>query len=649
MAQNGQTTGTAGSAVDAAPASPSPAPEVGSTTRQGLRLIRELVRLHPLPFVVAVTGAALYAAATVGSTIVLGRLTDDVIFPTFEDGEIPSDALGWGVAAVAAMTFLRVTGVVTRRYFAGMTSERNQRTLRRRLGGQYLSLPLSWHQRTPAGQLLAHADNDTEMSTELLHPLPFSLGVVFLAVFSAGSLLVIDVWLALVAFLIFPALTLLNRVYSRRIEGPAAAVQASVGHVSTIAHESFDGALIVKTLGRAEAEGRRFDGAAQRLRRHRVTVGYVRAFFEVIMEALPNLGIVVVVVFGTYRIGAGAISRGDLVQVAALFTVLALPMRVLGFFLEMVPPSVVSRRRLETVFRQPVPPQPDPPTPLPAGPLSVALRGVTFRYPTVDPAALSADHGAVTAGIAAPIVTGAGPAEAPPVVLRRVDLTIEPGEVVALVGSTGSGKSTLCSLVSGLIPPSSGAIEVGGVPLSAVAEPERAAAVALVFQESFLFADTLRANVELGPAPGPPAGPLAEPIDLGDLERAASIAHVDEFIERLPAGWDTLVGERGVTLSGGQRQRVALARALVRQPRLLILDDATSAVDPRIELRILEALRATKSTTTLIVAQRVSTIALADRVLYLAGGRIAASGTHAELLADPGYRALAEAYEVAGR
>ncbi|MEM9566091.1 MAG: ABC transporter ATP-binding protein [Actinomycetota bacterium] len=638
MAQNGPTTGTAGDTVDPVSASPSDSTASGGTSRQGVQLIRELVRLHPLPFVVAVTGAAVYAAATVGSTIVLGRVTDDVIFPTFETGEIPSNALALGVAAVAAMTFLRVTGVVTRRYFAGMTSERNQRTLRRRLGSQYLSLPLSWHQRTPAGQLLAHADNDTEMSTELLHPLPFSLGVVFLAVFSAGSLLVIDVWLAVVAFLIFPALTLLNRIYSRRIEGPAAEVQASVGHVSTIAHESFDGALIVKTLGRADAESRRFDAAAQTLRRHRVTVGYVRAFFEVVMEALPNLGIVVVVVFGTYRIGAGAISRGDLVQVAALFTVLALPMRVLGFFLEMVPPSVVSRRRLEGVFRQPVPPQPDPPSPLPGGPLSVDLRGVTFQYPTVDPATLSVDRPAPSVSV-----------EAPPVVLRQVDLTIEPGEVVALVGSTGSGKSTLCSLVSGLVPPSSGVIEVGGVSLDAVSELERSASVALVFQESFLFADTLRANVELGPAPGTPAAQLATPVTDRELERAASIAHVDEFVERLPAGWETPVGERGVTLSGGQRQRVALARALARRPRLLILDDATSAVDPRIELRILEALRATKSTTTLIVAQRVSTIALADRVLYLADGRIAASGSHAELLANPGYRALAEAYEAAGR
>ncbi len=625
-----------------------------STTRRGLQLIRELVALHPAPFAVAVLGAAIYAGGTVGSTVVLGRLTDEVIFPAFDDGAIPDGSLSWGVMAILAVTVLRVSGVVTRRYFAGMTSERGQRTFRRRLTDQYLSLPLAWHQRTPAGRLLAHADNDTEVATELLHPLPFSLGVAFLAIFSAASLVVIDVWLALVAFLIFPALTVLNRVYSRYVEGPAAEVQASVGRVSSIAHESFDGALIVKTLGRAEAESERFDDAAQRLRSNRVIVGYIRALFESIMEALPNLGIVLVVVFGTFRIGDGAISRGDLVQVAALFTVLALPMRVLGFFLEMVPPSVVARRRLETVFRETAPPPPDPALALPDGALDARLRQVSFRYELGAPP----DEIAEAAATAGPMTGEATPET--PFILRDVDLTVKPGEVVALVGSTGSGKSTLCTVLAGLVPPVSGTVELGGVPLASIEETDRAAAIALVFQESFLFADTLRANVELDSKASADtdreagididtrSGSGVEPSEVIDLDRAAAIAQVDEFVERLPDGWDTVVGERGVTLSGGQRQRVALARALVRSPRLLLLDDATSAVDPRIELQILEALQEAKATTTIIVAQRVSTIALADRVLYLTGGRIAASGSHTELLAEPGYRALVEAYEVAG-
>jgi ATP-binding cassette, subfamily B, bacterial len=607
-------------------------PVAASTSRQGLWLIRELVGMHPWPFAVAVTGAALYAGATVGSTIVIGRVTDEVIFPTFETGSVPDGSRWWAVAAIVAITVLRVSGVVTRRYFAGMTSERGQRSFRRRLGDRYLALPMAWHQRTPAGQLLAHADNDTEVATELLHPLPFSLGVAFLAVFSAASLLVIDVWLALVAFLIFPALTLLNRVYSRRVEGPAAEVQAAVGRVSSIAHESFDGALVVKTLGRAEAEGRRFAEAATRLRSHRVEVGYIRALFESIMEALPTVGIVLVVVFGSQRIGDGAITRGDLVQVASLFTVLALPMRVLGFFLEMVPPSVVSRRRLDLVFGEAVPAPPELARHLPDGPLDVRLRGVSFRYDQDAP-------------------TGPDGSTAPtpaPIVLDQIDVDAPAGEVVALVGSTGAGKSTLCSVVAGLVPPTAGTVELGGVPIQTVDPIERADAVALVFQESFLFADSVRANIDLGRDGDDPAG--GDP-DGGEeaFRRTTAVAQVDEFVERLPDGWDTVVGERGVTLSGGQRQRVALARALMRRPRLLLLDDATSAVDPEIELRILRALQAGQSTTTLIVAQRVSTIALADRILYLANGSIAGAGTHDELLALPGYRALVEAYELAAQ
>ncbi len=625
-----------------------------SVVRGGLRLVREIVAMHPLPFTVSVIGAALNAAATVGSTVVLGRITDQVVDPAFRtelgqdltDGGISSSTVAWAVAGVFAITFLRITGTAFRRYFAGMTSERAQRSFRRRLTGKYLDLPLGWHHRVPAGRLLAHADNDTEVATELIHPLPFSLGVAFLALFSAISLLLIDFWLALVAFLIFPALTVLNQVYSRRVEGPAAEVQASVGRVSSTAHESFDGALVVKTLGRAEAEGERFAAAAHVLRANRVRVGYLRAIFEAIMDALPSLGIVLVVVFGTYRIGAGAISRGDLVQVAALFTVLSLPMRVLGYFLEMVPPSVVARRRLKSVFDEPEPTPIAEPRTLPAGPLSLRVAELSYRYPTAPAAedngpAVDDLAGTPTTGSNGVTAAGSSDEDLPGPTLDRVNLSIEPGQVVALVGSTGVGKSTLCYLVSGLISPTEGTIEIGGQPIGSVSDEHRTDAVSLVFQESFLFADTLRSNIDL----------VGDATD-DQLRWAASVAQVDEFVADLPAGYDTVVGERGVTLSGGQRQRVALARALIRGPRLLLLDDATSAVDPKVEQRILTGLRSgdhTQGPTTLIVAQRVSTIELADRVLYMADGTIAGDGSHQELMAIPGYAALVRAYEAVNR
>ncbi|MCP3989573.1 MAG: ABC transporter ATP-binding protein [Actinomycetia bacterium] len=585
-----------------------------SVTRRGVRLITELVKLSPLPFVVSVTGAAVFAFGTVMSAVVLGRITDRVVLPTFETGEIPDGGLRWAIIGVVAVTIIRAAGVVCRRYFAALTAERAQIKLRHRLLDQYLTLPMSWHQRVPAGQLLAHTDNDTEVTTEVIHPLPFSLGVAVLAVFSAIALVAVDPIIAVVALLIFPALTMINRVYSSRIERPAAEVQASVGRVSSIAHESFDGALVVKTLGRSEAESERFGNAVEKLRSRRVDVGYIRAAFEAIMDSLPSLGIVAVIVVGAYRIQAGAMTHGDLIQVAAIFAVLAMPMRVFGFFLEMLPPSVVARERLGKVFDEPHPADAGAETAPGDGPLGLEARGLRFSY--------DGNHQ----------------------ILAGVDLAIAPGEVVALVGSTGSGKSTLTTVLAGLIPPSGGQVFVtdanasdgarNAVDIDRIDNEHRTDAVVTVFQESFLFADTLRANVDLAGSAGD-----------GEIRTALATAKVDGLIEELPAGLDTILGERGVTLSGGQRQRVALARALLRRPRFLILDDATSAVDAVIERQILDGLRTELETTTLIVAQRVSTIELADRVLYLDGGRIEAAGTHHQLLTNEGYRALVSAYE----
>jgi ABC-type multidrug transport system fused ATPase/permease subunit len=220
-------------------------------------------------------------------------------------------------------------------------------------------------------------------------------------------------------------------------------------------------------------------------------------------------------------------------------------------------------------------------------------------------------------------------------VLGGVTFSVEPGESVAIVGPTGVGKSTLTQLMVRLVDPDEGHVEIGGIDLRRVDVASLRSAVAVVFQESFLFAESVRSNIAL---------------DSGatdaEVERAAVIAACDRFIRALPQGYDTIVGERGHSLSGGERQRVALARALVRHPRLLILDDATSAVDPSIEAEILGALRRELSTTLVVVAYRLSTIRLADRVIFLRSGRVEATGSHEQLLeAQPGYASIIRAYE----
>jgi ABC-type multidrug transport system fused ATPase/permease subunit len=569
--------------------------------RRGARLLARFVRTHPRPFGVAVFGALLFASTAVLGTVVLGKLTDEVLIPAFE-GDVPAGRV-WGFAAATLLfALLRSAGVILRRYSAAVTSRRMQVTLRTQITDRYLDAPLSWIRARPTGELLAHADADVEVAVESVNPLPFSLGLVALIVFAVISLFAADVALALIGVALFPALFVLNRYYTHRVEAPAAAVQAGVGDVSAIAHESFDGVLVVKTLGLEAHEVARLGRAAARLRDERVRVGRLRAMFEPLLDALPGLGIVAVLAVGAWRVSAGALTPGEIVQIIALFNLLAFPMRVVGFLLEELPRSVVALDRIDGVLAAPVAARPGA-TRLPDGPVGVDVEVVAFAYVPGEP------------------------------VLVDCSLHVEPGEVVAIVGTTGAGKTTLCELVAGLMPPDRGSIAIGGVPIAELSPETLHGAVALVFQESFLFADSVRENVGLGGA------------SAATIERSLRIAQADRFVARLPSGLDTVLGERGVTLSGGQRQRLALARALARGPRLLILDDATSAVDPTIEARILAGLRRELSTTALIVAHRVSTIALADRVAVVRDARVATIGTHEDLLRrDADYGALVAAY-----
>lgn len=577
-----------------------------SVTRRGFRLIVRFVKTHPWPFAVSVAGAVLFAAAAVGSTVVVGRVTDSLITPAFSEGVTAGAVIG-GMLALFLVAALRGTGVVVRRYFASLTEARMQMTLRQGVLDKYLDVPLAYHQAKPTGELLAHSDADVVGTTLMIKALPFSIGVLALVAFALVSLLLVDLYFTAVALLLFPSLAALNRYYTNRVEEPSARVQQEIGDVSTVAHESIDGALVVKTLGREEAEVRRLAEAADRLRRGRLEVGRLRAFFEPMIDVIPNLGIVALLLVGAWQISRGAVSEGELVQAMMLFTLLGFPMRVVGFLLEEMPRAVVAVERIDRVLGAEEAAEYSSAASelLPEGPLEIAVEDVTFGY----------DGTAV---------------------LQGVSLKASPGETVAIVGSTGTGKSTINQLLVRLAEPRGGQVRLGGVDLSRLDPEQLRQTVALVFQETFLFAATIRENITLGR-------------DVGEdtVRHAASVAQADRFICHLPEGYETVVGERGVTLSGGQRQRVALARALAGSPRVLLLDDATSAVDPVVEGQILEGLRRTNDMTTLIVAHRLSTILLADRVVYVDGGRVCASGTHRELLDVPGYEALVRAYEVA--
>jgi len=582
------------------------------TLREGLGVLARAMRDEPRTFGIAVTGSAVYGAATALTAIVVGRVTDEVIVPAFQQGRTTGGALAAAALAIVGIAVLKASGIVARRFYAGLMQYRLQARYRRRVTRQYLRLPLSWHHRHPTGQLLSNANADVEASWYPIAPFPMAVGVLVMLAVAVVAMLLTDLVLALVGLLVFPAILLVNLLYQRRLSPLATRAQALRAELSGVAHESFDGALVVKALGREADETARFGAVAQELRGANFAVGRVRGAFDPVLEALPSLGVLSVLLVGSTRVSEGTLAPGDLVSVAYMLMVVAFPVRAIGWVLGELPRAVVGWRRVDRVLRATgALPYGDIVPPSNPEPADLKVRDVSFAYGD----------------------DGVGAARD---VLHGVTLDVAPGRTVAVVGPTGSGKSTLAGLLVRLVDPRTGAVLVDRIDARTLAPGAVAAAVALVFQQAFVFEDTVRENVTLG-------------LDATDEEvwAALRLAQADRFVAALPSGLDAAVGERGTTLSGGQRQRLALARALVRRPRLLVLDDATSAVDPEVERRILVGLRdAEPRATVVIVAYRRATIALADEVVYVEHGRVAARGTHEELLvASAGYRNLLTAYE----
>ncbi|MGC4852998.1 ABC transporter ATP-binding protein [Micromonospora sp. DT4] len=589
---------------------------------RGLGVLRQAIREQPRIFTVAVVGSVLFGSMVIVSAYVVGAVVGDVVVPAIARGEVGVGALVLAAVALFGISVLRVVGIFGRRLGAGYMQYRLQAAYRRRVTRRYLDLPLSWHHRNATGTLLSNANSDVEAAWYPIAPLPFAVGTLVMLVGAMVSLFATDWALALVGLAVFPALFALNVVYSRRMAPRQARAQRLRAEVSGIAHESFDGALVVKTMGREAQETARFAGRAGELRDALIAVGRLRGVFDPLLETLPSLGTLAVLVVGAFRLRQGAISVTELVSVAFLFTVLAFPVRAIGWVLAELPRSVAGwdrvRRVLDATGEMPYGQRVlDPATP---GPATLTLTDVHFSYPPAEAHQPGAQ------------------------VLGEVGFTVPAGRTVALVGPTGAGKSTIASLAVRLVDPDSGTVALDGVDTRDLTAASLAGTVALVAQVPFVFDDTVRANIALDRAG----------IDDEDVWAALRLAEADGFVAALPDGLDTMVGERGTSLSGGQRQRLTLARALAGRPRLLVLDDATSAVDPRVEAAILAGLRASAgepgvpAASILVVAYRRATIALADEVIYVEQGRVVARGTHTELLATvPGYVDLVTAYEQA--
>ncbi|GAB2950721.1 ABC transporter ATP-binding protein [Micromonospora polyrhachis] len=587
---------------------------------RGMRILGRAIREEPRIFAVGVTGSVVFGLMIIASAYVVGAVVGEVAVPAIAKGEVDVGILALGAGALIAVSLVKVAGIFGRRLGAGFMQYRLQATYRQRVTRRYLDLPLSWHHRHATGTLLSNANSDVEAAWYPIAPLPFAVGTVVMLAAAIGSLFATDWALALVGLAIFPALFTLNVVYSRRMAPRQTRAQQLRAEVSAIAHESFDGALVVKTMGREERETARFTARVDELRDALIAVGRLRGVFDPMLETLPSLGTLAILVVGGIRLRQDAITVTELISVAFLFTVLAFPVRAIGWVLAELPRSVAGWDRLQAVLTatggMPYGDRSlDKPVDAPA---ELAFDQVGFGYQPADPDVPSTP------------------------VLHDVSFSVPAGRTVALVGPTGSGKSTIASLAVRLVDPVAGSVTLDGVDVRSLTADSLAGNGALVAQVPFVFDDTVRANITLD----------RSGITDDDVWAALRLAEAAGFVAALPDGLDTMVGERGTSLSGGQRQRLTLARALAGGPRLLVLDDATSAVDPRVEAAILAALRAGEddapAASILVVAYRRATIALADEVVYVERGRVVARGTHQGLLASvPGYADLVTAYEKA--
>lgn len=572
-----------------------------------------------------IVGTTLYAGMTILSSYVIGWVTDGVLVPAIDAGRVVASTLAGAALAVLGVATLRGIGITLRRSGAYYAQHRLQYRDRIAVTDRYLDLPIEWHRRHPTGQLLANANEDVEAAAFIAAPLPMAFGVVLMLIGTGLLLIFTDPFLALIGFAVGPLMIVVNYVFQRRMRAVAATAQRLRAEVADIAHESFDAALVVKTLGRESDEVGRFGERSDELRDRMVEVGRLRAAFDPLIEALPNVGILAVLAVGAWRVDQGLLTPGTLITFAYLFRLVALPMRVFGWLLGELPRSVVGMDRVESVLSEVGSVAYGEEMPARIGGAEATAQSIGYQYPESDYEDLSAAARSVEESEDA-TEEGRG--------VERVSLEVAPGRTVALVGPTGAGKSTIAHLLVRLFDPDTGEICLDGHTLVDLDRDALADSVSIVFQETFLFNDTVYGNITLD-----------EAFTESEVHEAARLAKAHEFIMSLDQGYATVVGERGTSLSGGQRQRIAIARALIRKPRLLVLDDATSAVDPAIEGQILGGLRGL-DTTVLIVAYRRSSIVLADEVIYIEDGRVIDRGTHQDLYDKvAGYRGLIDAYE----
>ena len=566
-----------------------------STFRRLLGFLRPYRRGVAVSFVLATVAMAV----SVVIPFLVGRTVDEIRRGETNLWPLAGAIVGAGVVQLAFS--------VARRLVAGRVSLAVEFDLRNRIYSHLQSLELAFFDAQQTGQLMSRSTVDLQAVRFFLgYGLIFILQSLVTVGVAAAIMLVVNPGLAVLALSPAPFIFWVAFVYGKRNRPASQEVQQRIAELTAEVDESIGGIRLVKAFAQEERQLHRVRRAAARVFEQSMVSTRLRAFYSPFIGFLPQLGLAIVLFVGGREAIHGSITVGEFVAFIGYVTRLTGPVRMLGIALGMSQRAVASGARVfEILDRRPRMTSPPDAPPLPAGHGHVELRGVRFAY----------EEGA------APVLDG-------------VDLDVPAGRTVAIVGPTGSGKTTLVMLLPRLYDPDAGAVRIDGADLRTVDVASLRREVGFVSDDPFLFSDTVRANIAYA-RPG---------ASFEEVEAAARRADIHDFIAGLPDGYDTIIGERGLTVSGGQRQRIAIARAIVADPRILILDDATSSVDATTEAQIKAALRELmRDRTTFVIGHRLSTIALADEIVVLERGRVTARGTHDELLDESDlYRQIAE-------
>jgi ATP-binding cassette, subfamily B, bacterial len=566
--------------------------------RAAWRFVRAVIRSQASGVVGAALSGLLWQAGAVSAPLMVKYAIDHGVLAKDRD-----TLLIW-LGALLGVGLLEMTAGAVRHLYAIRNRSRSDARVRDAIFAHALRLDASYHDRVGPGELMSRASSDSEHVARMMDSIGHTIGYVLTVFAVAIVLLVLDWRLALVVLIPLPLISFAGWAYSRRYHARTERLQERWGEAATLVEETVSGIRVVKGLGAGGPLASEFRRRSRSIVDRALDIARLDAVFMPTLEFLPMLGLIAVLWLGGRRVIDGDLSLGSFVAFNAYIGMLVWPLRVLGQRVTTLQKAVGASARISEVLdAEPQLRDPRHPEPL-ERPVrgDVLLSGVQFGHEGGHP------------------------------VLDGLDLHVAPGESVALVGATGSGKSTVAGLLARLYDPDAGSVSLDGHDVRQLRIADVRGAVALVFEETFLFTDTVRENIRFA---RPDAGD-------DDVERAAELAGAAGFIADLPDGYSTLLGERGFSLSGGQRQRVAIARAILANPAVLVLDDATSAVDATKEHEIRAALTTVMSgRTTLVIAHRPATIALADRVVVLEGGRIVEQGTHAELVrSSVRYRAL---------